>query len=196
MNAVILAGDSPGAVQAAIEAAEAERQTAAAHLADLRDRRATSLLDPSKTARQITSLEAEIRETELRIERLEAVRPQLDQKLRQAETMAQHAAVDREIEQAVKAVNRFKAALESYPEYAAAIAEVCRLNREALAAVSSAQRMARSIGNAPAFDVPGGAGGLPFNERVTLPWYPGEGMMWGQIPTNAATTSGIYQPVR
>ena len=187
-------GDSPAVVQAAIEANAAERQTAEAHLAELRDRRGAALLDPTKPAKQIVSIETEIREIELRIERLEAVRPQLHQKYRQAETMAQHAAVDREIDRAMEAIGRFKAALEGYPQHAAAIVAICRLNQEALAAVSSAQRLARTVGNAPAFDVPGGAGGVPFNERVALPWNRGEGMMWGQTPTKAS--SSIYQPMR
>jgi hypothetical protein len=176
--------DSADAVQAAIDKVMAERRAAGNHLIHLRADRATALLDPHGTSKAIAALEADAHETEIRIERLDAMRPGLETQLAGAVAAAQQAEIDRQADHAVAAIAAFKNALLAYPALAAGIAEICRLDRAAQAAVADARRAGR--GQLRAFPRP-----RVIADIVVLPSLD-DGMVWGAAPAQPAH---YYSPV-
>jgi chromosome segregation ATPase len=171
--------DTVVSVQIALAAAAEERRAALRRLAELQSKRSRALLDPSVTTSQIATLETEARSTELLIERLAAIQPELETRLVAAREAAQLAEINRLSAMATGEIDAYRSALEQYPELAARIATICEQGRRAEAAVKNAQRAAEAIGGHLAFDMPEFCGSM-LPDVIVLPSR--SGMFWGQRP--------------
>ena len=165
------------AVRDAIAAAAAERQQAEQRLVDLRRARTAALLDPSATSKRIAGLEVEAHEVENRLERLTLLMPALQEKLAVARQTAQQNEIDRQVTAAEAAIKAFADAARDYPDLAQRIAEICRLDHAAHAAILEAQRQANAVGQTVSFPYLAFNGGRLANQ-VVLPSQ--NGMHWGR----------------
>lgn len=189
LTALRPADQSQGAIQSALAALSQQRSTAILRLAERRVARSKALLDPSVGTKQVAAIEAEIRDGEIMLERLTAIRPSLESALTDARATEQRAEINRRADLAAAAVNEFTQALDEYPQLATGIARICALNRAALVAIIEAQRAAAAVGERPVFPLHGPNGGQ-LADAVALPRLSG-GMIWG----TAAPPAPMYSPV-
>jgi chromosome segregation ATPase len=122
------ADDSVAALSAALEAGSAARQTAERRLIELRASRNESLLDPTRSAKQVAAIEAMANETAIEIERMDLLRPALEEKLAAAREAARWSELERQQAAAEVACATFRAALGTYTEAAAGLLRSAGLN--------------------------------------------------------------------
>jgi hypothetical protein len=167
-------------VQNALGAVSEERRAGERRLSELRSKRSRALLNPAATTSQIVAIEGEVRDTEILLERLTTIQPDLEQRLAAAQKNAQMDEINRLSAEASREIDRYRSALAAtYQQHADAIADLCRMGRAAEAAVKIAQNAAASIGASFSFDMPVFSGGL-LPDIVSLPSQ--TGMIWGRRP--------------
>jgi hypothetical protein len=144
LNKFLPQNDSAEAIAVALAEAKTARSAQAQRIAALEAGRGAALLEGGETTHRH---EAALREARDEAERLEAMGKALRQKLSAAEARERRARLERLAAEArPKAEAAGKAIAKEYPRHAAAIVKLLQAERDALAAIATAERALSEAG--------------------------------------------------